>query len=95
VAVRGRGIADLWAAIERHRAYLSTGHGRQAHEQARAQEEIEAILRHELTARLLARLAPGELSALAERVACRELDPYTAARQLMERHGVTEDADER
>ncbi len=95
VAVRGSGIAELWAAIERHRAYLSTSRNRQVHEQTRAQEEIEAILRHELTSRLLARLAPGELSALAAQVACRELDPYTAARQLMERHGVKENADKR
>jgi LAO/AO transport system kinase len=85
VALRGSGIPDLWAAIERHRTYLSTSRSRHVHEQARAQEEIEAILRHELTARLLARLAPGELSALAEQVARREIDPYTAARWLMER----------
>ena len=86
VALRGSGIPELWAAIERHRAYLSTSRSRQAHEQARAQEEIEAILRHELTARLLARLAPGELSTLAAQVAQRELDPYTAAQRLLERH---------
>jgi LAO/AO transport system kinase len=86
VALRGTGIPELWAAIERHRAYLSTSRSRQAHEQARAQEEIEAILRHELTARLLARLAPGELSTLAAQVARRELDPYTAAQRLLERH---------
>ena len=95
VALRGSGIAELWAAIERHRAYLSTSPSRYVHEQARAREEIEAILRHELTARLLASLAPGELSTLAAQVACRELDPYTAARRLMEQHGVREDADER
>jgi LAO/AO transport system kinase len=86
VALRGTGIPELWAAIERHRAYLSTSRSRQAHEQARAQEEIEAILRHELTARLLASLAPGELSTLAAQVARRELDPYTAAQRLLERH---------
>jgi len=86
VALRGSGIPELWAAIERHRAYLSTSHDRQAHEQARAREEIEAILHHELTARLLARLAPGELSTLAAQVARRELDPYTAAQRLLERH---------
>lgn len=87
VALRGSGIPELWAAIEQHRAYRSTSRNRQVHEQARAQEEIEAILRHELTARLLARLAPGELSTLAAQVAQRELDPYTAAQRLLEQHG--------
>jgi LAO/AO transport system kinase len=86
VALRGAGIPELWAAIERHRAYLSTSRSRQAHEQARAQEEIAAILHHELTARLLASLAPGELDTLAAQVARRELDPYTAAQRLMERY---------
>jgi hypothetical protein len=30
-------------------------------------------------------LAPGEFASLAERVAAREIDPYTAADQLLSR----------
>jgi hypothetical protein len=44
---------------------------------------LDAILRDTLMRRLTSRLAPTEWDAMLERVLARELDPYSAAAQLL------------
>ncbi len=83
VATESHGIDQLWEAIEAHRAHLE-GAGRLEHERERR-------LRDELRAIVLERLARGaddvcsgaRFEALVARVMKRELDPHSAADELL------------
>jgi GTPase len=82
-AVRGEGIDDVVAAIEKHRAWLEkTGELRKRREK-RAAVEVEAIALGTLRARM-GNLHDGTaLGDLAFRVAAGEIDPYAAAAELI------------
>nr|WP_205863709.1 methylmalonyl Co-A mutase-associated GTPase MeaB [Planosporangium mesophilum] len=84
VANRAEGIDDVIAAIDKHRAWLED-HGQLIRRrEARAAGEVEAIALGELRARI-GSLRDGEaLPALAARVAAGKLDPYAAARELLD-----------
>ncbi|MBN1657855.1 MAG: methylmalonyl Co-A mutase-associated GTPase MeaB [Anaerolineae bacterium] len=83
VATRREGIRELAEAILAHRAYLEES-GRLAWRQrARAAAEIETIVQQESLRRVLARTHPDALRGLVDRVARREIDPYTAGRRLL------------
>jgi LAO/AO transport system kinase len=82
VATTGEGVAGLMDAIARFRE-----HSRRT-EAARRRARSESRLRELVSERLMAHLerqalGPGELSAMVDRVASREIDPYTAAEQLL------------
>jgi LAO/AO transport system kinase len=83
VASRGEGISELAAAIDRHHTRMVGS----ADELARERRRVEAQLRELLQERLVsaaerALLAQGGLSALAQAVAERRTDPYTAADEV-------------
>jgi LAO/AO transport system kinase len=82
-AVKGEGIDDVVAAIDKHREWLArTGELRNRRER-RAAVEVEAIALGTLRARL-GNLRDGTaLSDLAGRVAAGEIDPYAAAEALI------------
>jgi LAO/AO transport system kinase len=83
-ATSGKGVEDLADAIERFRERAIAGHAerRRARAEARLRELLgERFLRY-VEDRVL---EPGELTAAVERIARRELDPYTAANAMMER----------
>jgi LAO/AO transport system kinase len=95
VAVRGEGITDVVDAFDRHRDHLvSTGLAEERARQ-RALHTIREIALEQVRTRF-ARLddhgrsrqrgGPGDplLDALAAKVAGRDLDPYTAADELLE-----------
>ncbi len=84
VATDGEGTADLWDAVRKHRFFLeSTG---------RMNDMRSARLRHELHRAVVAELlrraeraAEGDrFVALAAEVDARRLDPWTAARRLLD-----------
>ena len=83
-AVRGEGVDDVVAAIDKHRAWLEkTGELRKRRE-ARAAAEIEAIAVGTLRARM-ANLREGTaLTKLAAEVADGAQDPYAAAHTLLD-----------
>jgi LAO/AO transport system kinase len=82
-ALRGEGIEDVVAAIEKHRAWLEkTGMLRRRRE-ARAAAEVEAIALGMLRARMTNLRDGTTLGTLAARVADGELDPYAAANDLI------------
>jgi LAO/AO transport system kinase len=82
-AVRGEGIEDVVAAIEKHRAWLEkTGELRRRRER-RAAVEVEAIALGTLRARMADPRDGTTVDALAARVADGELDPYAAAAELI------------
>ncbi len=84
VATTGAGIPDLLDAIARFREWAAS------HDRGRAAVRAEHRLRDLVSRRLLDRLerdvlAPGELQAIADRIAAREVDPYSAADDLLRR----------
>ena len=82
-AVKGEGIDDVVAAIDKHRGWLEkTGELRKSRER-RAAVEVEAIALGTLRARIGDLRDGTALSALAARVADGSLDPYTAADELL------------
>ncbi len=83
VALRGEGVEALREWAERHAAYLWETGQLARREATRAASALDHILRDRLLAALLARLPEGRLDDLTEAIARREIDPYTAAEQLI------------
>jgi LAO/AO transport system kinase len=87
VATTGAGVADLTAAIGAFR-----DHSR-AVQASRRKARSEYRLRELVSQRFMTHLerdvlAEGELATVVERIAARELDPYTAANELLTRAGL-------
>jgi LAO/AO transport system kinase len=86
VATRREGIAELAEAIVAHRAYLEQSGGLARRERERAVAELEMIVQQESLRQVMAHTDPADLSSLIDQIVRRELDPYSASRQLL-RHG--------
>jgi LAO/AO transport system kinase len=84
VAIRDQGIAELAAAVERHRDHLEKTHQRRRREVSRARAAFLTELRERLVEEALERLADeeGHLEEIARRIADREADPYLLADEL-------------
>jgi len=83
-ATTGRGVPELWQTIQAFRA-RSVG-TRVRRLKARNQFRLRDLLTHrylEFVERRL--LASGEFEALVDRIAAREVDPYSAAEDLLQR----------
>jgi LAO/AO transport system kinase len=82
-ASTGAGIADLAAAIDSHASWLDSTGQRDCRRLARAREEISAIAVAELRQRMSGLPGESKLEDLAARVTAGEIDPYTAADELI------------
>ena len=88
VATRGAGIAELADAIDEHKKRLQSSGGLERLRLERARRQLLALARQQLLARVLsASERDGRLDALVRAVAARELDPASAAQQLIEGAG--------
>jgi len=87
VATRNEGVAELAAAVDRHRAHLEASGERGRREVARARAAFLTLLRERLMQGALARLAEeeGHLDEVAARIAAREADPYELADEMAAR----------
>jgi LAO/AO transport system kinase len=83
VATRGAGVDELLEAVEAHAAYLHESHLFERRERRRVAGELQSILQAQLLAELRDRVPEEEMDSLVQRVLAREMDPYTAARQLL------------
>jgi LAO/AO transport system kinase len=83
VAATGDGIADLAAAIGRHRDWLAASGQRDERRLRRVREEISAIALGELRQRMGDLPGESRLDELAGRVMAGDLDPYSAADELI------------
>ncbi len=83
IAVRGDGVPDLVQAIEAHAAFLRESGSLGQRERERVATEFEHLLREQLMHRLLSGVSPEQWDELIERIARREVDPYTAAATLL------------
>jgi LAO/AO transport system kinase len=86
VAVRAEGLPELVDALDEHGEYLTASGQRAQRQRDRALHVIREIALEQIRLRF-ARLDDGHdplLEALAVKVAVRDLDPYTAADDLLE-----------
>jgi LAO/AO transport system kinase len=86
IAISGEGAEELIDAIENHRLYLEQSGGRILRDRLRAATELRMILRDYLLEDLLSHTDPDILAGLVEAVARRQIDPYTAVRQLVHKN---------
>ncbi|MDF1563459.1 MAG: methylmalonyl Co-A mutase-associated GTPase MeaB [Deltaproteobacteria bacterium] len=89
IAAQGQGIDALAGKIEAHRTWLEQSGGLAGRERERARSELLSMLQALLVERALSRLQDdGEaLDGLVARIARREADPYTLAREVADRLG--------
>jgi LAO/AO transport system kinase len=83
VATTGDGVPALMDAIARFRDHARANQG--TRRRSRAESRLREIVSERLMGRLERLVGPGDLAALVERVAARELDPYTASDQLVKK----------
>lgn len=83
IASVGEGIADLVAAIGAHHAWLASSGTGQSRRVARARSEVVALAQAMLAARLAEAGSGALLTDLTEQVAGGQLDPYSAADELL------------
>ncbi|RJQ66854.1 methylmalonyl Co-A mutase-associated GTPase MeaB [Pseudonocardiaceae bacterium YIM PH 21723] len=83
IANRGEGVTDVVAAIDKHRGWMADHGELEQRRQHRAEREIEAIAVAALRERLGDVRGGQAITALAKRVAAGELDPYSAADDLI------------
>lgn len=84
VATSGEGVAELSAAIRAFRAY-GVGHHAERRRVRGAHRLRELVTQRFLTYLERRVLAPGEFDAIVERVAARQVDPYSAVDALLAR----------
>ncbi len=82
-ATAGAGIADLVGKLDAHMSWLDTTGERERRRCARAREEVAAIAVATLRQRVGGLPGNSRLDLLAGRVAAGELDPYSAADELV------------
>ncbi len=86
ISTKGSGITELWAAIEKHRAYQEEKGLLQARRRRRVERELREIVAERFRTRV-DNEAGALLDELATEVEARRLDPYEAADQLVESVG--------
>lgn len=83
VATTGAGVDELWTAIGEHRSFVEQGGELARRRRHRLRAELRAIVVARLHADADERLDGDRFDALVERVAAREVDPYTAVDELL------------
>ena len=83
-ATTGQGVPELVETIDRFRAHMAGAHG--TRRRARAEFRVRELLAHRFVRHVEERLlGPGEFDALLNRIAAREVDPYSAVDGIMRR----------
>jgi LAO/AO transport system kinase len=83
-ATTGRGVSELWTAIQAYRTQSDPSSQRRR--QTRGEFRLRELLTHRFLTYLDTQvLAPGEIQAIVDRIAARELDPYSAAEDILRR----------
>jgi LAO/AO transport system kinase len=84
VATKGDGIAELVDAIFEHKAFLDERDLRKKKGRERSERAFLTLLQETLMARTIERFKRnGSMKELIERIADRELDPYTAVEEIV------------
>ena len=80
-ATRAIGIDELWRQIGRYRGHSADQLAARRRERQRLR--LRELLARQLVQRIESSLPSGEIERMAERVAARELDPYSAVDELI------------
>jgi GTPase len=83
VAARNEGAAELWEAIEKHRAHMIETGELERRQAKRASAEVREIITRTIEARALAVLRSAAGAALCARVTDGEIDPHAAAEAIL------------
>jgi LAO/AO transport system kinase len=86
-AQTGSGVAEVLAAIRRHRATLETAGILEQRRRTRRRREFEALVVEKFRVTMEQQLRAGDLAATSEQVADGTLDPYSAAEAVLRRAG--------
>jgi LAO/AO transport system kinase len=85
-ALRGENVAELWAALEAHRAALASDGRLEERRRRNLAREVFAVASSRAKSHLEEAVADDpELRRLLDAVERRELDPLTAVREIMEK----------
>ena len=87
-ATRAVGIDELWRQIRRYREHAADRQADRRRERQRVR--LRELLARRLVQRIESSLPSGELERMADRVAARELDPYSAVADMIERAAAPE-----
>jgi LAO/AO transport system kinase len=89
VATEDRGIDDLWEAVEAFRAQAESSGLLERKRRALVARQLEEVLHDRLMRRLRARvLTPEETARIVDRMVAREVDPFSAADEVLGRMGL-------
>lgn len=89
VAIQGEGIAELAQGILAHQTHLDQGGLRQLRQRERSRAFFLELLQERVTRRLLEQAgANGILDQTIERIAHREVDPYSAVDDFLKKAGL-------
>ena len=83
VATRGEGIEELWDAILEHRAFQESEGRLERRREARLREELASIVTARLREQAAAVCSGDRFEALLASVVRRDVDPHTAAAELL------------
>ena len=85
VAVSGSGVGQLRDALEGHRAWLGESGALAARERKRLDHMLQTLVQAELLARMERALSPELRRNLVERMQQRQIDPYSAAADMVKK----------
>jgi LAO/AO transport system kinase len=85
MALKGQGVSELIDLIDAHGEYLRSSGELERQERKVARHRVLSIARNELLQRVVRSTSESGLDDLIERVARRELDPHSAADELVSR----------
>jgi LAO/AO transport system kinase len=82
-ATSGQGIDQLWHEIERYRNHSADE--RVSRQRARQEYRLRELLSHRFMQHVERTLPPGEFERIVSGISSRQIDPYSAAADIMER----------
>ena len=85
IATSGEGVAELWEAIAKHRSHLEESGRLEERRARRLTEELRQIVLHRLEQKAYQTAGDDEFARLRDAVVSRQVDPYTAADELLSR----------
>jgi LAO/AO transport system kinase len=89
VAIRQEGIAELAESVLAHRMHLEKTGKLIWRERERAVAELEAIIQQESMRRILEGTTKDQLASLVDQIVRRQIDPYQAGLDLLNKQGFT------
>lgn len=84
IGTTGEGAGELWDAVCAHRDHCAASGELAARRAARVDSEFSEVLRSSIESRVSALTRSAAASEVRGRLARREIDPYTAAEQLLD-----------